>query len=596
MLGRGDRQKLNLTDRGAGLIVRTIVSDSNEFYSTPGVNAHLDLIRHLIENSELVPLVRGPEGIGKSLLASRLQQSAPENWVVCHFSADPSLQPERLLAFIARCSGLPDIAGDLLQRLADRFEVLRKRGKTPVLLVDDAQMLPPTSLITLLRLFERQVEGARLVSIVLFADEQIDLLLSTPQLQVMSPQVIQAIDMPLLTRQEATGFMHFLLKTEGLSEQFGLDESRLNRLHKECGGVPGLLATAILDEIGQQGSTNPTFFSGYRKQLILIGLPILSVIFLLLLFQGPINALFESAAEGESVTEPPLAGAESNELVLPPPQAVVQNPVRGPTPSPTTDKALPTEAESAISVSTEGEVGPHAPVTTATNDGDQVIAAVEGLEQVSANDPVSAEFSPEDGTLQRVEVADVTVSEAVKPEHSEAADQVPQVIEPKATAADITPPSPAIETETEAEAPESEAELAKIPEKSEEVVSEAAPAVSQIDQTPAIVPKTTHDVKNDRYSEAVDWVRSQPSGYYTLQLIAVENITSLQRFIKENGLDDQTVTVKTMRKGVPWYCLVWGSFATREQALAAQSKLPAAIQKGGVWARTFASLQAAHGQ
>ncbi|MCU7861027.1 MAG: ATP-binding protein, partial [Candidatus Thiodiazotropha sp. (ex Lucinoma kastoroae)] len=176
------------------------MSDAYDYFTTTEVSARLDLVRHLIENSELVPLVRGPSGIGKTLLASRLQQLSPDNWSVCHFSADPTMQPERLLAYIARCSGLPDIAGELLQRLVDRFEVLRKRGRIPVLLVDDAQMLPPTSLMTLLRLFERQVDGVRLVSIVLFADEQIDLLLSTPQLQVMSPQAIQVIDLPPMTR------------------------------------------------------------------------------------------------------------------------------------------------------------------------------------------------------------------------------------------------------------------------------------------------------------------------------------------------------------------------------------------------------------
>jgi hypothetical protein len=143
--------------------------------------------------------------------------------------------------------------------LADRFELLRKRGRIPVLLIDDAQMMPPTSLIILLRLFERQVEGARLVSIVLFANEQIDLLLSTPQLQVMSPQAIQTIDLPVLSPEETKDFMRFVLRSEGLSDSFVLDEGKLARLHKETGGVPGALATKILNEIGQQGVKNSPF-------------------------------------------------------------------------------------------------------------------------------------------------------------------------------------------------------------------------------------------------------------------------------------------------------------------------------------------------
>ena len=49
------------------------MSDKEDIFSTPESEARLDLIKHLIENSELVPLVRGLPGIGKSLLASRLQ-------------------------------------------------------------------------------------------------------------------------------------------------------------------------------------------------------------------------------------------------------------------------------------------------------------------------------------------------------------------------------------------------------------------------------------------------------------------------------------------------------------------------------------------
>ena len=81
------------------------------------------------------------------------------------------MQPERLLTQIARCYGLPDAKDENLQRLEERFKMLRNRGTVPVLLIDDAQELPPTSLITLLRLYERQAGGAPLVSLVLFAND-----------------------------------------------------------------------------------------------------------------------------------------------------------------------------------------------------------------------------------------------------------------------------------------------------------------------------------------------------------------------------------------------------------------------------------------
>ena len=551
------------------------MSDSNEFFSTPEVSAHLDLIRHLIENSELVPLVRGAAGIGKTLMASRLQQSAPDNWAVCHFSADPTLQPERLLAFIARCSGLPDIAGDLMQRLVDRFEVLRKRGRIPVLLVDDAQMLPPTSLMTLLRLFERQVEGARLVSIVLFADEQIDLLLATPQLQVMSPQAIQAIDMPVLTRQEATAFMHFLLKNEGLSEHFALDEARLGKLHKEAGGIPGLLATEILSDIGQESDAKQPFFSGYRKQLLLGGAPILALVVMLLLFQERINRLFEPDVEISSApalsgevapdsveTDPPVKATaevkqeEPPELVLPKPEQSLPAPA-------VTVAPLPDPVE---------QVEPSVVFEPA-----DVVAEVEKITPLpdpepAQNEPVSTEEAPSspasDDAAADVEKEEAELQEAVVAEKPQNPAELETPASPQGALA-----APAADPVT----PDSE------------VVVEVADVVAE--PVPAPLQPPADEVDRDGYGKALEWVLSQPPQYYTLQLIAVENVESLQRFIKNNGLEEQAFTLKTQRNGAPWYALLWGAFEDRERALQAQTALPSAVQKGGVWARPFASLR-----
>ncbi|MEW8628133.1 MAG: AAA family ATPase [Candidatus Thiodiazotropha sp.] len=571
------------------------MSDNNEFFSTPEVTAHLDLIRHLIENSELVPLIRGAEGSGKSLLASRLQQMAPENWVVCHFSAEPTLQPERLLAFIARCSGLPDIAGNLMQRLADRFEVLRKRGRTPVLLVDDAQMLPPTSLITLLRLFERQVEGDRLVSIVLFADEQIDLLLSTPQLQVMTPQSIQAIDMPVLTRQEAVGFMGHLLKNEGLSDNFALDETKLNRLHKETGGVPGPLASAILNEVGIQGETKPATLSGYRKQLLMIGAPVVSVILLLLLLQGPINSLFEPADEPQA--EPMARQSEPEEIVLPPPDAVAQNLV--PNPAVPVDQNQTGEQTSVAPALNDKEVAEAAEPTLAEASQGEMVA--QSQEQVTPVDPVSMDYSADAEAEAEKVVEQAAVAEAVETEEpsevlAEAVEPsaivepalrgpapVPEVVPAVEETADVAKASPpevaTADTAVEAEPVEQPATVA-------EIITEPVEGVA-----PVAEPEAKAEVEVDPFAESAAWVKSQPGQNYTLQLIAVENLASLNRFVSLNSLDNQVVIVRTLRKGVPWYALIWGSFANRDLALAAQRDLPATVRKGGVWARSFASLQ-----
>ncbi|MET0027744.1 MAG: AAA family ATPase [Candidatus Thiodiazotropha sp.] len=579
------------------------MTEPNEFFSTPEISAHLDLIRHLIENSELVPLVRGASGSGKSLLASKLQQGAPDDWVVCHFSAEPTLQPERLLAFIARCNGLPDIAGDLLQRLVARFEVMRKRGRIPVVLVDDAQMLPPTSLMTLLRLFERQLDGVRLVSIVLFANEQIDHLLATPQLQVMSPQAIQAIDMPVLTPRQAVDFMHFVLRGEGLSEHFALDDAKLARVYKETGGVPGPLASEILNDVGRKGDTQTSIFTTYRQQLIMYGAPLLVVVVLLLLFQGAINSMFEpeetvarqppipavvaEVTPGEPIRLP-LPAEQDTRIAALPVEKPLQPPVTKMVPKSSLSEPVAPVPVKPVSESAAEQVKESGPATRGITElespAEPETNSVVG--DVESKMPVAAEVTS-DGTSEPAEAeagqAEDRIAEPVATiepvlEQKTGIVAEPVVIEKPVA---VEPPAPSV-AKTTPSIPPAAAEAPLTPAAAAENTPETAPV-----QAP--IPVST--VAGTLQDEAQDWIAAQAAENYTLQLIAVENVESLQRFIRANGLQGQVHTHKTLRKGVPWYSLLWGSFGSREQALEAQNQLPLAVQKAGVWARSFGSLQ-----
>ncbi|MCG8103701.1 MAG: AAA family ATPase [Candidatus Thiodiazotropha endolucinida] len=563
------------------------MSDANDFFSTSEVSARLDLVRHLIENSELVPLVRGPSGIGKTLLATRLQQLAPNNWSVCHFDADPTMQPERLLATIARCSGLPDIAGELLQRLVDRFGILRKRGRIPVLLVDDAHMLPPTSLITLLRLFERQLDGVRLVSIVLFADEQIDLLLSTPQLQVMSPQAIQVIDLPVMTRQEAAAYMQFLLKNEGLSENLALDDVKLNRIYRETRGNPGLLASAILNAVGENGNDERegSFLSGYKKQLLIGGLPLLIVV---LLFIWLISSLIEPESEA-----PPARQVENRIEPLPAPAALPQSQIQMPevtqteaAPAPVVESAaaqnldaksqapektiesidesvttakLDVVTDSVVENSASPSAVPVLEESTASENRDE-FAAVQGIKETPAEIEVESEqLAKSDQPI----VADmVETSDMQQQPETPGRQPVAEINSQPVAEGRIT--DNGVESKTSAETP-----IAAV----EEMVEPSGSAEEAGGDTAAI------------------WVMSRSPDNYTLQLIAVENLASLQRYIDSNSLTGKTHTLQMTRNGKPLYALLWGEFPDRVSAQKAVSALPSRVQKTGVWARSFASLK-----
>jgi septal ring-binding cell division protein DamX/type II secretory pathway predicted ATPase ExeA len=528
------------------------LTDTEAFFSTPEAVSRLDLIRHLIENSELVPLVRGPSGSGKSLLASRLQSIAPNNWVVCHFAADAAMQPEHLLAHIARCSGLPLAESDNIRRIHERFELLRRQGSVPVLLVDDAQALPPTSLITLLRLYERQIEGAPLVSLVLFANEDIDKLLATPQLQIMSPQAIQVIDLPLLTREEADGFMRYLFEREELDEALLLDANKLTRLYRETEGVPGQLASAIFASVGSSdekgASTVPAWLE--KKALIYRFLPVVGVLLLLLLFQGPINQLFESGSDKASPKVVEIDLPEEKDSPVTPALDPGESSVSESKPAPESDAAL----EYPKPASMQPPVSPQQASEPGEVSGEQIVSSSNSIESEDAQSPQLDQPGSVDAQEALAEV------EQLAPDQTEVAVPV-----------------------------ESEKNQLTAEQDQQEVAVTGGASEEPVGQTPDS--PVTYGREALSLTDGQAWVASQPPGNYTLQLLAVGNLPSIQSFIRKHELSGEVFTIETERNGQPWYPLLWGSFSDRDAAEAASKRLPPAIRTAGFWARTFASLQ-----
>ncbi len=544
------------------------MSDNEDIFSTPESEARLDLIKHLIENSELVPLVRGMSGIGKSLLASRLQTGAPDNWVVCLFEADSMMQPERLLAHVARCNGLPDAKEDNLRRLVERFELMRKRGSIPVLLIDEAQQLPPTSLITLLRLYERQVGGGPLLSLVLFADEQIDMLLSTPQLQIMSPQSIQVIDLPPLTRDEADSYMRYLLRQEGLDLSLELDAGQMNRIYRETQGAPGPLGTAIRKEVGELDDAPTGSGLKIRGPLLWAGVPLGVVLLLLLLFQGPINRLF--SPEPESMQEKVVSETPQAQPATPPVAeagALEQPPIVLPQPGREEQAPLPQVDDLASHETVAGS------------------AAEEGQSEPEL-EPAPAEKSP-----VVAEASPQPISGRPTPEAVQASPNGTPAIERAVEPPDST--DPAVETsgpEVEQVVPAGGVKVSPVSRSSKQPLAQAEETVEAPVQ-PEVANAPEKSDEEAGLLRSRDWLDEQARGSYTLQLLAVGNTESVKAAITRYGLQEQAFSVKTVRQGKAWYPLLWGVYPDRGAALAAVKRLPEELQKSGAWARSLASLR-----
>ena len=111
-------------------------------------------------------------------------------------------------------------------------------------------------------------------------------------------------------------------------------------------------------------------------------------------------------------------------------------------------------------------------------------------------------------------------------------------------------------------------------------VQTASPA--QTTATPAAGAKTAGNVGS---------LKSAPSSHYTLQLSSSSNYDNLNGWAKKENLKNYVV-YETTRNGQPWYVLVSGVYASKEEAKKAVSTLPADVQAKNPWAKPLRQVQA----
>ncbi|OOZ37852.1 hypothetical protein BOW51_00130 [Solemya velesiana gill symbiont] len=523
------------------------LKSEEDYFSLPELDQRLDLLFHLAENSDRIPLVRGGQGLGKTMMLDRLELKAQPNWQMCRILADPMLQPEQLFDRLGLCvQALEGVSVDTLVR---RFEDLQNEGVLVVVAVDDAHLLPVSTIIALLRLSERRVGELPLVKVVLFADPEIDGHLKTPQIQAMNLQSLQILDLHPFDADQAKAYVQHILAGHGMDQtSFPVKEQAVERLIKESRGIPSIIEARVRELLGQgpdpdlpeaKASGRGLLSDLSGPALIGIGLVVLLVV-AALIFQDHINTLFEDEKLAEQVL-PEISTAREKVVPL----------------------QLPAEEEAKASVPAVKSPGVEKP---------QEVSEAEPSRSVDdAATPVVADAGlsqDQEGLVESpaVDVAsEVTVSEegvSVQPQLAEAAKESPS---------------------------EEDAGSSSLATLAQEVEIKGQVTTAVVKQDVAPASALVREAGHDPYA----WFLRQKPTDYTLQLVGLGSEAAAKKFISKHGITGSGRVFRSTLNGRPWYSVVYGVFANREAAVKGREQLPAGlnINKTGVWPRSYASIQ-----
>lgn len=496
----------------------------------------LGQLHHLARYSQLLLVVSGPLGSGKTLLRQALVASTNKQAVhSVVISARGASDVAGVLRQVAQGLGTQQL--DMRSILAHVAQ-LALTGQEVYLLVDDAELLADGALDALFTLAAGSADARP--HIFLFADSEL-----LPRLELLADgeERFHAIELLPYSEDETREYLAQRLDGAGQGIEL-LSDDQVSDIHLGSGGWPGSINQAARDVLienmlaqrGAAGGSGGSF--GLPKKHVLAVAVVLVALGAAWFMQGrkagidiptstqvvPQSVPTPAAAEVPARPAEPAAGQNA---------AIEFSGSSQPLPLPLVGEAQPVIREPLAQASgmAEGEEGGEA----------------EGLAPLPSVAPVAPVVTAVPAVVPPVAVVTSPAAPAVKPE-------VAPVVAAKPAAPVVKPAPVAAKPVPQPTAP----------------ARPVAPAVAKA-------------------TVGSGWYAGQSASHFALQILGTRSESSAKAFVAKNG--GEYHYFQKLHQGKPLYVVTYGSFSTRGAAQAAVKSLPAAVQAGKPWPRTFASIQ-----
>ncbi|MFJ3074156.1 MULTISPECIES: AAA family ATPase [Pseudomonas] len=488
----------------------------------------LGQLHHLARYSQLMLVVTGPVGSGKTLLRQALVASTNKQSVLSVVvSARGASDAASVLGQVAQSL---EVAQPEVQAILSKVVQLALTGQEVYLLVDDAEQLDESALQALLELAAGVSEGRP--HVFLFGEPS--LIAGLEEIHVEEER-FHVIELAPYSEEETREYLEQRLEGAGRGIEV-FSREQLVDIHENSDGWPGNINQVARDTLieamiaSRTTAKRPTmgFKMPKKHVLALSAVVVVAVAAAVLMPKKGDKAPAEAPAAQAQL---PLGDGKSNGGN----PAIEFSGSSQPMPLPLVGQSQPVMRE---------------PLAQAAGMGD------------------GEEGGPADNTALQPGNPPPTVTTTAPPQGMAAG--------PAPTMAQATPSQPV------APAPKPVATQPAKPV----APAKPAPAPTQVATAkPAAKPAEKPAAGNT----GGGWYAGQKPGNYVVQILGTSSEASAQAFVKAQGGDYRYF--KKNLQGKPLYVVTYGSFANRDAAVAAIKNLPAKVQAGKPWPRTVASVQ-----
>lgn len=218
-----------------------ITPDERSFFAGAERQEMIDALLYAINLGEGFVTVIGEVGIGKTTLARVLVDRFKHNFSIVSIFT-PNISPIEMLSLIAEEAGLHVEQGaskvSLMRAIQAHCHQLHQQGKRFLLLIDEAQTMLFDTIEELRLLSNLQVDGVKLVQVLLFGQPELERMLNEPELRQVKDRIVFQIHIEPFSVDEVADYIEFRLKAAGFRGQKFFPDDVIHAIFQKTHGYP----------------------------------------------------------------------------------------------------------------------------------------------------------------------------------------------------------------------------------------------------------------------------------------------------------------------------------------------------------------------
>jgi putative secretion ATPase (PEP-CTERM system associated) len=214
--------------------------DPRFFFSSAGHRRAMAYLVYGAHQGEGFIVITGEIGAGKTMLASTLAQRLASRELVLAQVVSTSLQADDMIRMVAGAFGLPQEGSKavLLNAVQQFLLECHAQRKRALLVVDEAQNLPATSVEELRMLSNFMHEATPLLQIFLLGQPEFRRILQGRGMEQLRQRVIASCHLGPMTGDETQAYIAHRLQTVGWRGDPSFSADAFAAVHHYAGGIP----------------------------------------------------------------------------------------------------------------------------------------------------------------------------------------------------------------------------------------------------------------------------------------------------------------------------------------------------------------------